>query len=152
MINKLLKTFALLLLLPFLFISCKKYNPSGTPPDVLTGSSWEEVPQRAYSKRISFENGGNFSIQFRNQDNQYWATVMSGKYSISEDKLTVNITSNVEKSSTGKTIKSTPENFLLFDKDRFVIENSVLTVNYLTYPADGPVPTVAKFNRLIPID
>jgi hypothetical protein len=151
MMNKLQKTFGMLLLLPFLFISCKKDNPSNTPPDVLTGS-WEEVPQRAHSRRVSFEKGGDFSMQLRDQDNQYWDTVVSGKYSISEDNLTVNVTSTIKKSSTGKTIEITPQNFSLFDKGKFVIENNVLTINYLTYPADGPVPTVVKFSKLIPID
>ena len=149
--NKLRSISGLLMLLSLVMISCKKDKTPAGPKDALTGS-WEAVPQKAYSKRLLFEAGGNFSMQIRDQGNQYWSTEVIGKYTISGDQLIVNTSSNLEKSSTGKIISNTPVNYVLFDKGKFSIDQQVLTINYTTYPADGPVPTVAKFNQLIPID
>lgn len=149
--NKILLISGLFMLLSFVLISCKKDKTPLGSPDVLTGG-WEEVPQSAYSRRLSFSLGGKFSMQMRDQSNQYWISEVIGKYSISGDKLMVNISSSLEKSSTGKIIRNTPTNYVLFENGKFNIDNRVLTVNYTTYPADAPVPTVAKFNQLIPID
>jgi len=91
-------------------------------------------------------------MQIRDKSNQYWRSEVIGKYSISGDRLMVNISSSLEKSSTGKIITNTPINYVLFENGKFNIDNRVLTINYTTYPADAPVPTVAKFNQLIPID
>lgn len=149
--NKILLISGLFMLLSFFLISCKKEKTPLGPPDVLTGG-WEEVPQSAYSRRLSFSLGGKFSMQMRDQSNQYWISEVIGKYSISGDQLMVNISSSLEKSSTGKIITNTPTSYVLFENGKFNIDNRVLTVNYTTYPADAPVPTVAKFNQLIPID
>lgn len=149
--NKLFLISGLLMLLSFVTISCKKDKTSAGSPDVLTGG-WEEVPQKAYSRRLSFSLGGKFSMQIRDQSNQYWSSEVIGQYSISGDRLIVNISSNLEKSSTGKIITNTPINYVLFENGKFNIDNHVLSVNYTTYPADAPIPTVAKFNQLIPID
>ena len=149
--NKLLSISGLLMLLSLVMISCKKDKTPAGPKDALTGS-WEEVPQKAYSRRLLFGEGGNFSMQIRDQDNQYWSIEVIGKYTISGDQLIVNTSSNLEKSSTGKIISNTPINYVLFDKGKFSINQQVLTINYTTYPADGPVATAAKFSQLIPID
>lgn len=131
-------------------ISCKKDTTEGKT-DVLTGA-WEEVPQKAYSKRLLFESGGKFSMQVRDKDNQYWSLVISGNYSVSSDNLSVTTTNETVKSSAGTVVSTNLINYKLFENGKFSIDNFILTLNYTTYPADGPVPTTSKFNKLIPID
>lgn len=82
----------------------------------------------------------------------YWGSALVGKYSISDDKLKVNITSEVEISRDGKVIKTTPNNYTLFDDGRFSIVRDVLTLNYTTYPADAPVATIRKYNKILAVD
>ncbi|MCX2585645.1 hypothetical protein [Pedobacter sp. MR22-3] len=149
--HKLRSISGLLLLLSLVIVSCKKDKIPAVPKDVLTGA-WEETPQKAYSRRLLFATGGQFSMQIRDQNNQYWQMEVIGKYTISGDRLIVNTASNLEKSATGKIITNTPVNYILFDSGKFSIDQHKLTIHYTTYPADAPVATMAVFNQLIAID
>lgn len=65
--------------------------------------------------------------------------------------MSATITEQAEKQSSGS-VTTTPVNINWFDKGKFNIKNFVLTINYKTYPADAPVDTESKFNKIIPID
>jgi len=145
------KTQFVILLISVLFVSCKKDKVAPVTKDMLTGS-WEEVPQKAYSRRLLFEAGGKFTMQIRNNTNTDWDLILNGKYSISGADLSVIITEQLEKQASGQLVKTAVNKFSLFDKGKFNIQNFVLTINYKSYPADAPVDTEAKFNKLIPID
>ena len=146
-----LNTFGLLLFLSISIFACKKDLESVEPKNALSGG-WEEISQNNYARRILFGTEGNFVMEILDSTKTYWGTAVIGKYSIDNDSLKVNITSEVEKSSEGKVTKTTPRNYILFDKGVFSIENSILTINCVTYPADGPVPTTFKYGKIIAID
>ncbi|MGY3053484.1 hypothetical protein ACVWYG_001684 [Pedobacter sp. UYEF25] len=149
--TKQLRIGGLLLLLSISIFACKKDEISSEPQNALSGA-WAEVPPNDSSRRIFFGTQGNFEMELRDSSKAYWSRAVIGKYKISNDSLKVNITSEVEKSADGKVTKTTTTSYVIFDKGRFSIENDLLTIQCVTYPADGPVPTTFKYNRIIAID
>ena len=145
--KKLLPLCGLLLMLSVLFVSCKKKNDVKT--DALTGA-WSETPQQSYDRRIIFNTDGKFSLQVLGPDG-YPQLTLNGKYIIKGDSLTVTIMENLEKQGAGKVVK-TVTNYNIFEKGTFSVKDNVLTLNYLTYPADAPVLTQSKFNQILSID
>lgn len=149
--TKQLRTGGLLLLLSMSIFACKKDEISSEPKNALYGS-WAEIPSNNYRTRINFGTQGNFEMALRDSSKAYWSTAVIGRYKISNDSLKVNITRIEERSASGTVTNTTPSNYTIFDKGKFSVENDVLTIQCVTYPADGPVPTIFKYNRIIAID
>ncbi|GGI24929.1 hypothetical protein [Pedobacter mendelii] len=147
---KTLSTYGIVIFLSLFIFSCKKNKDVDLPKDVLTGA-WQEAPLYGTSRILIFEPGGKFTLKFINKATGDWSLMLNGKYTITNDNLAVNVTEEVAKQVSGATV-TTPINYSFFDKGKFDIKNFVLTINYKTYPADGPVDTEAKFNKIIPID
>ncbi|MCZ4222149.1 hypothetical protein [Pedobacter rhodius] len=150
MITKIFSTCALLVLLSLTLVSCKKKNKEmNLPVDALTGT-WQEITT-GYNRVLIFEPGGKITILIKNSQYADWHIKLTGKYIINEDNLSATITEQSEKQSSGSVITN-PVNIRWFDQGKFNIKNFVLTVNYKTYPADAPVDTESKFNKIVPID
>src|SRR6478672_10272534 len=82
-------------------------------------------------------------------------TQISGTYQIDGDRLT--ITGNRTATWDSFYGANSPErvtnvNTEVFKDARFRIVTGNLILDYITYPADAPVPTTESFSRLIPID
>lgn len=140
----------LIIILPLFFGACKKdkdNEPEQT--DVLTGV-WSEATQQNSTVFLQFKGPNLFSRTVRTDTG--YELISIGTYTISGTSLAVNITQTQEKAPTGSIIK-TAVNYQLFEKATFSIANrTLLTVSYTTYPADAPVVTEVKFNRVLPID
>ena len=148
---KQLKTCALLFLLTLSILACKKEEVVTPPENILVGA-WNENSGSSFERRIIFANEGIFEMEFRDSAKNYWDAAVLGKYSISDDNVYVNITSEVDKSRDGKILKSMPLKYKMFDNGTFFILNDVLTINCTTYPADSPIATTFKYYRIRPID
>lgn len=146
---KLLKTYGMLFLLSLIMISCKKDKPEGKT-DVLTGAWQEAGLTGGFSRLIVFEPDGGFSLK---ASDKYGVIVtLKGKYTVESDNLKVAITEQTEVQANGSMLKTTV-NTQLYEQGKFLITNfSTLTINHITYPADAPVSTISKFNKIIPID
>ena len=149
MINRISNACRLIILFSFLLISCKKNGTENLPKDELTGV-WSEM-STGYTRVLIFEPGNRITIQIKNSQNADWHIKLTGKYVINGDNLDVNITEQSEKQSQGSVVTS-PVNIRWFDSGKFNIKNFVLTINYITYPADAAVDTESKFNKIIAID
>jgi len=142
--NKTLNFFGLLLTLSVVFLSCKKtiYIQS----DGLTGA-WIETPQGSITRTLHFEDDGKFSTDIRSIDGSV-AVTLNGKYLIKGDSLKVNILERITKDDSGQIVKTTG-NSDYFEKATFSVENSKLTINYISYPADAPVSTQSRYKRVL---
>jgi len=143
--NKTLNFFGLLLVLSVVFVSCKKTVYS-IQSDVLAGD-WMETPQASITRTLHFETDGKFSTDIRSVDGSV-AVILNGKYSIKGDSLKVNILERISKDDSGQIVKTTG-NSDYFEKATFSVQNSKLTINYISYPADAPVRTKSTYNRIL---
>ncbi len=138
----------LLFLLSAAFISCKKKVESVTTNE-LTGA-WQETPTQVYIRRIRFETDGKFSAVLLGQGGITQNT-LNGSYAIKGDSLIVNIRERLDRDDSGKIVR-VATNYIFFEKGTFSVRDLQLTINYITYPADAPARTQAKFNRIMSID
>lgn len=126
------------------FISCKKSNNTVKNYSELVGG-WEETPSQSYRRRLLFDSDGSFTMELVN------GTIVNynGTYKIDGNKVIINVKETAERTAAGTTIK-TSVNYILFEKATFEIRNrSILTLSYITYPADAPVETKMVFNKLL---
>jgi len=138
----------LLFLLSTVFISCKKKVDSVTTNE-LTGA-WQETPTQVYIRRIRFETNGKFSAVLLGQGGTMQNT-LNGSYAIKGDSLIVNIRERLDRDDSGKIVRAAT-NYVFFEKGTFSVKDMQLTINHITYPADAPARTQAKFNRIMSID
>lgn len=149
MTNKIFNACNLIVLFSVMLLSCRKNVPENFVRDELTGV-WQEM-SAGYNRLLIFEPGNKITIQLKNSQYADWHSQLTGKYVINGDNLQVNIMEQSEKQSQGSVVTS-PVNIRWFDNGKFNIKNNVLTINYKTYPADAPVDTESKFNKIIAID
>jgi len=123
--------------------SCKK-DRQVKPENLLIGS-WKETN---IDRSVSFTADNRFSLLVKYSDGG--SSTFSGTYQVKSDSLKVT-TQEIVEQKPGKPVERFSHNYPLYEKATFSVKNDSLTVNYLTYPADGPVPTTAKFSRIIPI-
>ena len=142
--NKMLNACKLLLVLSVVMVSCKKDDK--VEKDVLNGA-WVETPLQTYNHPLRFESDGRFAMEYLHPDGSA-KTTFNGKYLIKGDSLKVNIQEMLEQQGSG-TVVRTPANSVMFEKGTFSIRDNVLTINYITYPADAPVQTQSKFKAIL---
>ena len=151
MTTKQLRTSGLLLLLTISIFACKKDKVTPEPKDALTGP-WHETAGFNNNRTLFFRTGGNFRMEMMDSIGTKTFTAFIGKYSILDDKLKVNITSEVETSAYGEIITTTPVNYTLFENGKFSVDDFVLTINYTTYPAGVPTAATTRYDFLFPYD
>ncbi|WP_316805409.1 hypothetical protein [Pedobacter nototheniae] len=145
--KKMLKLAALLLVSSVFFFACKKKN-NEAPYEPLKGI-WEETLTGNYQRKLVFKEGGKFTMYLSNTNDANYLLTLNGTYAINGENLTVNITEEVARQSNGTTVTTPLNQYNIFEKGTFSINNFLLTINYTTYPADAPVKTQAKFKRII---
>lgn len=132
--------FLLLSLFSLLTIfSCKKDGQT-VLENKLVGN-WKELEVNR-SLKFTIDNFFSFSTT----DADGGKTTYSGTYQINGDSLTLS-TQKVLVQQPGKLAQTTPSNTPFYDKASFSVSGNTLTINYISYPADGPVPTTGKFLR-----
>jgi hypothetical protein len=134
--NKLLLLSLLSLITLF---SCKKDGPT-VLENKLVGN-WKELDVNR-SLKFTIDNFFAFSIT----DGDGVKSTYSGNYQINGDNFNVS-TQKVLVQQPGKLAQTTPSTTPFFDKASFSVSGDTLTINYISYPADAPVPTTGKFLR-----
>lgn len=150
-IVKLVRNGGFLLLLCISIFACKKDKTTSKPKDALTGA-WHESAGFNNNRTLFFRDGGDFRMEMMDSIGTRTFVTYIGKYSILENKLKVNITSEVETSAYGEIIKTTPVNYTLFENGKFSINNFVLTINHSTSTAGIPTDTTTKYDFILPYD
>ncbi|MDN3588170.1 hypothetical protein QWY86_15915 [Pedobacter aquatilis] len=148
MLKNQLKITGLFLLLSVLLFSCKKDKPE-KEKDVLTGAWQESGMSGGMGRRLVFKPGGEFTMEI--WTNTYKSGEVNGIYKIDGDNLTVNISEDVEINSAGIATKR-KVNRQLFEKGKFSISNGILSIKFISYPADAPVETEIKYGKIVAID
>jgi len=146
--KKTLNVCALLFMLTVLLVSCKKKDDVETTDELI--GSWDENPRQSINRRLNFLPGGKFSLEVLGTDGYAQLTV-DGKYEIQAGNLNIDISSTLERQPSGKLV-ITKTNYRLFEKATYNVKNLVLTIDYTSYPADAPIPTQVKFNKIQDID
>lgn len=148
MLKNQLKITGLFLLLSVLLFSCKKDKPE-KEKDVLTGAWQESGMSGGMGRRLVFKPGGEFTMEI--WASTYKSGEVNGIYKIDGDNLTVNISEDVEINSAGIATKR-KVNRQLFEKGKFSISNGILSIKFISYPADAPVETEIKYGKIVAID
>lgn len=115
-------------------------------------------PSGTMTRNLGFSASGTFNYRvnmygiYGNNPSAVAAyTQVSGTYEVDGDGLT--LTANRVATWDSFYGAGSPEtveqvNMTIFDQARFRIIAGTLIIDYITYPADGPVPTTASFTRL----
>jgi hypothetical protein len=144
---KTLTTACCFLLFSLSLASCKK-DRGVQSKNLLTGY-WVEQDLVGYTNRISFTDANQFQILTYQSTKDMFS--YNGNYNVKQDSikfLTVE-TIHIEE---GKPEVKTATTYPVYEKATFNIVRDTLTLKYITYPADAPVETTAKFVRPIMID
>jgi hypothetical protein len=113
-------------------------------------------PMGRMTRFLSFEADGTFMHAtymygiYGGDDLAAYART-SGTYEIDGDRVILTATKEAiwdsfNGSASPETVRQV--NYVLFDQARFRISWPTLTLDYLTYPADAPVPTTLSFMSL----
>jgi hypothetical protein len=135
---------------------------NSTSPEASLVGNWavsESTSPGYYTTQLTFAGDGTFTDavrmfgsypgQSKNDLSSY--TIMSGTYKVDGDQLQTNITHTVvwdrfygaNSPETVQTVNPT-----VFDQTHFRILGPMLTLNYVSYPADAPVPTTKTLIRV----
>jgi hypothetical protein len=136
-----------LTLIAIALISCKKDVVE--PPTHALHGNWEESDLNGLSRRLSFSNDQSFQLSIAYTDGG--STVFLGTYQINGASIKVNI-QEMQEQQPNKPLIRTASSANLYEDATYSIDTNVLLLNYTSYPADAPVATTAKFNRIIAID
>jgi hypothetical protein len=132
--------------------ACKKDKkpPIPEPAKTLFGSWSVTVPDANFSRSLNFGGNGTFNTTLTYYDKgQISYTSYTGTYLTKGDSLKVTITEMTQQDP-NKPLVKTPSNVKLYDNSTFKLDGNLLTLKYITYPADAPVITEAKFHRQLP--
>ena len=116
-------------------------------------------PAGYFTTQLTFAADGTFTDAVRSfgcyagqsRDDLCAYTIMSGTYSIEGDQLKIGVNRiaswdrfyGADSPETVQIVNTT-----LFDQSHFRITALTLTLDYVTYPADAPVPTTNVFIRM----
>ncbi|TDQ09693.1 hypothetical protein [Pedobacter metabolipauper] len=144
--------FCLVLGISISIFACKKktVTPDDEPTLVIhtLEGQWEETPIQTYRRRIIFSRDGKFimtTLFMKTATNDVsYSLAMEGNYMVTGNSLKVTVVQEITKEGTAPAIV-TDVNREIFEKATFSIEGNVLTLKYISYPADAPVETELKF-------
>lgn len=129
---------------------CKKEKK--TQPETFNTilGGWYEMPIIVNTSRnLSFGSDGTFVMTITNYSTSTSIIKFSGTFKIKGDSLLVTIKEKSIREGNNP-VTTTPADDKLYENAKFNVNDSILTLNYTTYPADGPVPTQTKFRRQLP--
>jgi hypothetical protein len=129
---------------------CKKEKK--TQPETFNTilGGWNETPITVgTSRNLNFGPDSTFVMTITNYDTPTSTIKFSGTFKIKGDSLLVTIKEKSIREGNNPAA-TTPADDKLYENAKFNVNDAVLTLNYTTYPADGPVPTQAKFRRQLP--
>jgi hypothetical protein len=135
---------------------------SSTSPEASLIGNWsvsESLSPGHYTTQLTFAGDGTFTDAVRifgsyggqsNNDLSSYS-IMSGTYKVEGDQLQINITHTVVwdrfyGANSPETVQTV--NITVFDQTHFRIVGPMLTLDYVSYPADAPVPTTKSFIRV----
>jgi len=151
-IAKFLKLNLVLVLMAAILLSasaCKKDKAQPELKPALQGD-WQELSLSAGMERlISFRSDKSFRMVLVSKiAPSIFISTYTGTYTLNNDHVQVKLTD--ERVTKDNVLVSTAAvNMNLYDKGTYKVEDNVLTLKYITYPADAPVNTEAKFKRRI---
>jgi hypothetical protein len=129
---------------------CKKEKK--TQPETFNTilGGWYETPITvSISRNLNFGSDGTFIMTIANYGTPTSVIKFSGTFKIKGDSLLVTIKEKSIREGNNPAT-TTPANDKLYESAKFNVNDSILTLNYTTYPADAPVSTQAKFRRQLP--
>ena len=138
---------SILCVFTLLVSSCKK-DREPQPEKSLIGD-WRETELNGFTRSVKFTQDRSFFLSIGHDDGN--GIMYAGEYRIKGDSLIVS-TKEMLVQEPGKVGQRTATTYPLYEKATFNVNGDTLTLKYITYPADGPVPTTAKFRRMITID
>jgi len=127
--------------------SCTK-DEKPQPENALTGD-WRETELNGTVRSLRFTANHSFTFSVGSTDGS--GTIYNGTYLAKGDSLKVTVAQLLVQEP-GKPVQTTPSTDRIYEKATFSIKADTLTLKYITYPADAPVPTTAKFKRMMKID
>nr|WP_068888714.1 hypothetical protein [Pedobacter panaciterrae] len=141
----------LMMVLSASLIACKKTKEPEREPGLKEEKrsvlgTWQEIPVTASSRKLAFLVDGKFAILMSQSNNH--SIIQNGSYTVNGDKLKIKVVEQLERQGTAEATR-TEINQELFENATFKIENSVLIIKYITYPADAPVETELKFKIIL---
>lgn len=142
MIIKTFTVFSVVALLFLSILSCKK-DPLVQPENSLSGS-WEELDLNGFKRALSFTTDNKFVYLMEFSDGS--STLISGDYLSEGLSLSLTGTNKIELEP-GKVPKNTSGKYGLFESASYTIEGQILTIKYISYPADAPVDTFIRYRR-----
>jgi len=150
-------------LVPVLLAGAVSCSDSTTPESSQIVGGWISPretlqPSGSMMKFLSFSESGTFNFTVNtygiyggNGSSVAAYTHISGTYQQDGDRLVLTANRVATWDSfygAGSTETVEQVNMTIFDQARFRILGFHLVLDYITYPADGPVPTTASFTRL----
>jgi hypothetical protein len=130
--------------------ACKKEKKPVTEPVKNLVGGWVDISQTAnFETHLNFGGLGEFTYTLVHYGNPTTQTSYTGTYITKGDSLKVTIKEMAEQNGQNPVVK-TPSNVKLYDNATFTLDANLLTLKYITYPADAPVLTEFKFHRQLP--
>lgn len=158
--NRLQATVLKLSVISILLISSceKKVDDKLIGDDILIGT-WADTENALsggyYVNELIFDNSSfteksnSYGI-YNEQDNNELSGwfVRTGNYELYKNKITFNAKEVVSWDSfTGGEPITTNESKVIFENCTYTINNNILELNYITYPADAPVNTIRQYKK-----
>jgi len=149
-ITKLIKANLGLVLMAVVLLSavaCKKDKAKPEPKLALHGE-WQELGLSAGLERnlyFSSDNGFKMDVIDRISPSNVINTY-TGSYTLVNDSVKVKITKK-QTIKDNMLVSSEVVDNDLFEKGTYQVEGNVLTLKYITYPADAPAKTEIKYRR-----
>lgn len=140
-------TFIFIALLAISLGSCKKDRKE--KPDASLIGPWTELQLNGVTRRITFAGDGSFSLLVGHDGGG--GSMLKGSFLTKGDSLKV-VVREILEDVPGQPSKVSAPTSPLFEKATYSIKGDTLTLNYITYPADAPETTTAKFKKTITID
>jgi hypothetical protein len=147
---KTLTTVCCFLLLSLGLGSCKK-DRDVQPKNSLIGD-WIEQDlnnYNSYTRRLNFSETNQFQMLSYQTTKDMFS--YNGTYKVKQDSIKF-LTVETIHSEEGKPEVKTATNYPVYEKATFNIVRDTLILKYISYPADAPVETTAKFLRPMKID
>lgn len=138
--------FSFLILFSLCFSACKKDKETKVE-NALIGD-WNELNLTDNSRSVKFTKEETFHSIIRGNGS---TIMLNGTYQIKLDSLKITATEMLQQEP-GKTVQHQPAPNYIYDMATFSVSGDTLTIRYTTYPADAPVPTMAKFVKSSTID
>ncbi|WP_345209422.1 hypothetical protein [Mucilaginibacter gynuensis] len=143
--NTLTKLLTFALVCAITFTACVKERTIKPEKKISLAGSWTETPPAGeYTREIFFSADSAFTMHYIGLVTPLFSATSTGTYKIEGDKLIVSIKEVFVKEANKPGITTTLDQ-VLFDKATFSLKSNLLNIDFVTYPADGPVPTNLKF-------